>query len=320
MIGKSLIIFFAVLFMQGFYNKGYAETTVLKRTYLFSIEGKDTLFLDKYEDTSSIRTVKRPVILFIHGGGFRGGSRDRSDYLMFFRFLAKQGFVVVTSDYRTILKEQKFTSKNKEYIIHSLQRAINTAVDDMFKATEFIINHDHEWHIDTNKIIAIGSSAGAITVLQAEYCLANKVKSSAFIPQTFNYAGIISLSGAILGGNLLSWNNKSCPIMLFHGDADRIVPYKRLVINDKNVIWGTSAITKSLTLAQLPFYSYTVINAGHEIADSTMRENKYDMVSFINEQIFGKKNRTVITEEKNFNSISIKKDFTIEDYLESNFQ
>ena len=47
------------------------------------------------------------------------------------------------------------------------------AVEDFYDATGFVINQSSDWNIDVEQIVASGSSAGAITVLQAEYDLCN---------------------------------------------------------------------------------------------------------------------------------------------------
>ena len=73
--------------------------------------------------------------------------------------------------------------------------AVNIAVEDLFSATLFVLENAEQWQIDTEKIITSGSSAGAISVLQAENAICNRTSSAAVLPQGFNYAGVISYAG-----------------------------------------------------------------------------------------------------------------------------
>ena len=47
--------------------------------------------------------VERNMI-FAFGGGFKGGDKADKGYIPYFEFLARNGFVVVSTDYRTTLK------------------------------------------------------------------------------------------------------------------------------------------------------------------------------------------------------------------------
>lgn len=43
-------------------------------------------------------------MIFAFGGGFKGGDKADKGYIPYFEFLARNGFVVVSTDYRTTLK------------------------------------------------------------------------------------------------------------------------------------------------------------------------------------------------------------------------
>ena len=154
--------------------KPVANVEVQKENFVFSIKGTDTLSLDKYELTSMSPASKKPVMIFAFGGGFKGGDKADKGYIPYFEFLARNGFVVVSTDYRTTLKnlDPSKVSSPMDFIA-ALQHAIDTAVEDFYDATGFVINQSSDWNIDVEQIVASGSSAGAITVLQAEYDLCN---------------------------------------------------------------------------------------------------------------------------------------------------
>ncbi len=57
------------------------------------------LKLDLYRPDDQ-NTAKRPVILFIHGGGFRGGSKQQAQIVQLADYYASRGWVFVSIDYR----------------------------------------------------------------------------------------------------------------------------------------------------------------------------------------------------------------------------
>ena len=178
--------------------KPVANVEVQKENFVFSIKGTDTLSLDKYELTSMSPASKKPVMIFAFGGGFKGGDKADKGYIPYFEFLARNGFVVVSTDYRTTLKNLDPSKVSSPmYFIAALQHAIDTAVEDFYDATGFVINQSSDWNIDVEQIVASGSSAGAITVLQAEYDLCNGHELAKRLPAGFNYAGVISYAGAL---------------------------------------------------------------------------------------------------------------------------
>ena len=94
-----------------------------------------------------------------------------------------------------------------------------------YDATNWLISRSDELGIDTSTILLSGSSSGAISVLTAEFERKNDYPESDKLPPGFQYAGIISFSGAILSVNgKLKYSNKPAPKMMFHGTADRIDP------------------------------------------------------------------------------------------------
>ena len=121
--------------------KPVANVEVQKENFVFSIKGTDTLSLDKYELPSISPASKKPVMIFAFGGGFKGGDKADKGYIPYFEFLARNGFVVVSTDYRTTLKnlDPSKVSSPMDFIA-ALQHAIDTAVEDFYDATGFVIN------------------------------------------------------------------------------------------------------------------------------------------------------------------------------------
>ncbi|TQC43878.1 alpha/beta hydrolase [Rhodococcus sp. WS4] len=96
-----------------------------------------------------------PAILFIHGGGWVIGSLDTHDGLC--RALTrKTGAMVIAVDYRRA-PESRYPA----------------AVDDCRAALEWVFAHAEDLHIDPQRIVLVGDSAGGqmATVLANEYAL-----------------------------------------------------------------------------------------------------------------------------------------------------
>lgn len=225
-------------------NMEIDSTNVLKETYLYSCINSgsgsdlkiDSLFLDRYyipaltaEDSSAMNL--RPCMIFVFGGGFSHGARDREKYLDYFNYLASQGYNVVSIDYRLGLQAPFEKQSNNiafaKYAVNRFVSSVDMAVEDLYNATKYVLSKSAEWGIDPSQIFISGSSAGAITVLQAEYELcAGRCK---VLPEDFDYRGAIAFSGAIvLRKGKLDWGRRPCPVFFFHGDGDSNVPFGKV--------------------------------------------------------------------------------------------
>ncbi|WP_297905863.1 carboxylesterase family protein [uncultured Parabacteroides sp.] len=298
-----------------------ADVEVRKENFVFSIKGTDTLSLDKYELSSMSDSSEKPVMIFAFGGGFKGGDKSDKEYIPYFEFLARNGFVVVSTDYRTALKNLDTSEiSSPEDFVAALQYAIDTAVEDFYDATGFVINQSQDWNIDVKRIVASGSSAGAITVLQAEYDLCNGHELAKRLPAGFNYAGVISYAGAVSDRVPPRWGKMPCPIMLFHGDADKTVPFEQAAMENLGGLWGSSSIARSLENLQASYYFYKVENAGHEISGLPLSRNQYDIMSFLTRQVLGGENLAITTSERVPGDTAVRKDFTVQDYILDNLR
>lgn len=331
MKNKILLTLALTLILGG---RGYSQTNedsrIKKETFIYSIKGQDTLRLDKYDLPSLDKD--RPCVIFLFGGGFIQGNRDSKGYLPFFHQLANNGYSVVSIDYRLGLKkasEERKRTKNangnkaKMDLLQSLgilTNSINMAVEDLYDATNFIVNHAQDWKIDKSAIITSGSSAGAITVLHGEYELCNNRVLSRKLTKDFKYAGVIAFAGAIFDGDGdLQWATTPAPIQLFHGDADKNVPFNSITVEfAKAGLYGSKYIADKLDAVNSPYYFYQVENAGHELAFNPMRENWNEIKSFLDKLVLGKQNRIINTCVKEPGKPEVKKDFTILDFIRFN--
>lgn len=314
---KKLLLLLGIIFIS-LSVCGQANESVKKETYLYAVKDADSLFLDRYYIPSELEL--KPCVMFVFGGGFVSGRRDASGYNPYFERLAQKGYTVVSIDYRLGLKNFKADkSLNPMRFVHGLSQAITMAVEDLYDATNYVIEHSAEWNINKDQIIASGSSAGAVGVLQAEYNIANKTDLAKKLPENFNYAGIVGFAGAIfsMNGDLV-WQNQPCPIQLFHGDADRSVPYNKLEMGNIG-IYGSKHIANQLDNLNYPYYFYNVSNAAHELAEAPMWQNMNEILTFIEKYAIAKQALSIKADVKQIGSPELDKDFDIMDYVKANF-
>jgi acetyl esterase/lipase len=211
-----------IVFGQSVNEKG--ETEVLK--------------LDVYSPVDD-HLKKRPVIFWIHGGGFTFGNDKSQKYIveMATRF-AKKGYVGVSVDYRLRAKP-KDTPKE----------TIADAVEDVLKGLEWLRKNSGQLKIDASKIVVAGGSAGGM--LGCHLCLNDRPNSRAT-----EKAGVVAFvnlwgSPAPMWGELQIDKNDP-PTIIVHGTADKLVDYQNSVI-----------LAEKLTAASVKNQLITIHDAGH---------------------------------------------------------
>ena len=63
------------------------------KTYTYAIKGIDTLRMDVYTPAKIEAQARLPVLLWMHGGGFAGGSRKSTDEVKMMEYFTKNNFV-----------------------------------------------------------------------------------------------------------------------------------------------------------------------------------------------------------------------------------
>lgn len=299
----------------------WAETD--RQTFIYSVKDGDTLRLDRYESPQI--AGQKPCIIFVFGGSFMRGNRDGAGYVSFYEYFANQGYTVVAIDYRLGLKNIRTeinTRQNRLKMFNAFadlfEKTISMAVEDLFDATRFVIEHAAEWNIDTRRITSCGSSAGAITALQGEYEICNRTQRTAILPEGFNYAGIISFAGCIFSSGKMKWNAKPAPILFFHGDADKNVPYDKIKFLQFG-LYGPKQLVKQLDEMQTPYYFHMFENAEHEIANIPMRQHLDEIKLFLDKFVDGKADIRLNTTETAAGKPELKKKIKLKDCLKANF-
>ena len=98
------------------------------------------------------KNIKKPapLLVFIHGGGWRSG--QRSDYLDYLVAFAKKGYITATVSYR-LLKDGPYPA----------------CVEDITDAVQWFYKHGDKYGYNPDRIALVGGSAGAHLALMAAY-------------------------------------------------------------------------------------------------------------------------------------------------------
>lgn len=253
------------------------------KTYQYAERDTLKLYLDFY----SPKHVHDSTIcvVYVFGGGFIGGHRDGEFEKAYFQQLVNEGFQVAAIDYRLGLKGVKNLS-----ITHSepLENAVNMAAEDAISAIAYLLEHAKELKVNKNYIVMVGSSAGAITSLQVDYALCNGFLNSNILPEDFRLAGVVSYAGAIYSheGKVKYRNHAPAPTMMFHGTADRLVPYKQIKFF-KIGFFGTDALVKRFEKFGYSYFARRFEGYGHSIA-AAGPFTVDDLVWFCRHYVYGK--------------------------------
>lgn len=280
----SIFILLLLSTINSFSQQTSLNKEILKQTLTYSTKDTAVLKMDIY--SNDVLTVKKPCVVFVFGGGFITGSRDASLYQLYFNRLAENNYKVISIDYRLGLKGAKWPTIFNTSV---LKNAIAMAVTDLYDATGYLISNAERLGIDTSQVILSGSSAGAITVLQADWEKRNHTTISKSLPENFQYKGVIAFAGAILSyTGKPKYHIPPAPTMMFHGTEDKVVIYNKVKLFNRGM-FGSRYLARFFKKQKYPYYFQLVRGAGHEIAGTPMKKNLNDILWFIDTYIFKKK-------------------------------
>ena len=214
-------------------------------TYLVADGYESKLDVIRPRDASE----RLPTLLYIHGGGWRGGDKDA----VFLRFLPylEMGFAIVNVEYRL-----------------SRIALAPAAVEDCRCALRWLIRNAEEYGFDTDRIVVTGTSAGGHLTLTTGMLPASAGldrrcpvvnpdggRADAYEPEMpvaamVNFYGITDVADLVEGSNaktyavqwmggMADWREVASrvtpleyvradlpPILTIHGDADPVMPYQ----------------------------------------------------------------------------------------------
>jgi len=190
-----------------------------------------SLKMDIYQPTGDV-AVKRPLIIFAHGGSFIGGSKTAADEVTLATRFAKRGYVTASIDYRLGMG----FPINKAGALKAVWRA----VQDMKAAVRFFSKDaatTNTYKADTNVVFVGGYSAGAFMAVHYAYLNhssdvpveidtvalggiegnSGNAGHSSKIIAILNFAGAVGDTSWIKPGGL--------PMVTAQGNVDGTVPY-----------------------------------------------------------------------------------------------
>lgn len=187
----------------------------------------EQLKLDFFQPNGDVLT-KRPLIIYVHGGGFTSGTRKYLHIKNILSRLVLKGYVAASIDYRL---DPNFNLYNS----NSDRRAMTDAMHDTKAAIRFFKANATTYGIDTNQIVIGGESAGAITSMMAAYI--DKQSEMAIYPManpnnpignsgnpgySNTTKATLCLCGLILDTTAIENNDK--PVLVVHGTSDAFIP------------------------------------------------------------------------------------------------
>jgi acetyl esterase/lipase len=173
-----------------------------------------------------------PLLVFIHGGGWRKG--HRADMIPLIVDFLDRGYVCATVSYR-------------------LRNTYPSCVDDMSDAVDWFFAHGDEYGYDPDRIALVGASAGAHLAMMAGYGWRDKPESADSTTSKHRIKAIVNIFGAVdlttdFGRNhplvtvfmnktyaeapelyleaspIIYIDNNSPPTLTLHGTSDELVP------------------------------------------------------------------------------------------------
>jgi acetyl esterase/lipase len=226
-----------VRYLDGVFEKVNIQSDIVFGKSVNEKGENETLKLDIYSPDGD-KLTNRPVIVWIHGGGFTFGNDKTQSYIveMANRFTRK-GYVGISVDYR-------LRAKPKDNLIGT----ISDAVEDALKALDWLRQNSYSLKVDTSKIIVAGGSAGGI--LGSNLCLSETFASNSDKSGIIGFVNLWGSPGANWGEMNIGRN--APPTIIVHGTEDASVPYGNSV-----------ALIEKLTTAGVRNELVTIEGAGH---------------------------------------------------------
>ncbi len=299
------VLFIAVIFIipaiihaQERYLSAVFDSVDIQ-TFTYATKNGQNLELDYYSPFAD-KEEHHPVIIYVHGGGFGGGTRNSPDIVQFCRRLAGYGYGTASISYRLTRKDQP-TGFGCDCPAVDKLNTFQSAVEDLQDAAFFLVQHRESLGIDPLRMILAGSSAGAETVLNTAFQP----------PMCYNldsgpvhFAGVISMAGAI-PDTIKIYPESAIPSLLFHGTCDDLVPYATAPHRYCKpgqpgyiTLYGSYTIARKLGELQVPYWLHTTCGGGHEIAGTPMTSYFNEIVQFCYDYVIkktGTAKQTIIT-------------------------
>ncbi len=245
-------------------RKAYRDS-IVPQTYQYTTRGDQPLLMDVY--TPDEPRPDSACAVFMFGGGFVNGSRTDRNVRLFCQQLAHAGYTAIAIDYRLHLREVKGDTIRLTNMQGIFRDAINIGAEDCADAVAYICRNADAWGINPRRIVLSGSSAGAISVLQLDYCRANSLAPAAALPSGWRPAAVVAYSGAVYcDGRRLHYDSAPAPTFFLHGDKDRIVNYRKFPPLLRSGLYGPTKLHRLFEKKGYPHWFFIYEGIGHEVS------------------------------------------------------
>lgn len=286
-----------------------------------NLKGKDEkLLLDIIMPPKTDSLKYRPLLIFIHGGGFKNNSKNGSYSSMVCQSFAKRGYVTATIDYRLGVAKD---NTDKDYF-----EALFRAQQDGKAAIRFFRRYAEKYGIDTSQIFITGSSAGSKTCMAIGYMDEKEIPkeidrekwgtlegNSGNEGYSSKVQAVMNAWGAMPDYN---WIDKGdVPLFNTAGTEDKTVPFDSSFVYHGFKYGPYSLYERCLSLgiptAWRPFY-----NTGHTLDNNKLKQDSCikSMAAWLYTQLKinkGKNEEGVLRYEKDilvFDSLNLVENYT----------
>ena len=290
--------------------KNFSGTAVRDVVYDSNINvqgNRQQLAMDIYEPAQS-NGKKFPLVLLIHGGGFKGGNKKPLGAVC--AVLADNGYVAVTIDYRLGWGGTRKVCSGDTV---QLKEAMYRALQDAHSALSYLARHANEYSINKDSVFIGGGSAGAVTALFTAYL--SQYEAEVFFPglakelgdldednkdaqSSYTLRGIISMWGAFVDPMLITSSN-ALPTIFFQGEKDRAVPFDSgpyAPCPGTTKIYGTYPLYNRLKDLGVTTVAHVDPNGGHGVFSADFRI--LNILCFLKSVREGKKKQLYLTGEQ----------------------
>lgn len=207
------------------------------------------LLLDLYEPAGDTASA-RPVLVWIHGGGFVSGTRTDGQIPRLARSFALRGYVSVSISYR-LRTPATFNSDQAG--------GIRDAVHDARAAVRWVRANSRTYRLDTARVAFVGSSAGAITALFSTYDQSIGEGTSGSPGFSSRVKTVVDFWGSLPQAADTVMQAGEPPLLIFHGTEDTTVPYAE-----------AQQLVARATQVGIPVRLVTLTGQGHAAWDNVL--------------------------------------------------
>ena len=252
-------------------------------THIYAVQDGDTMRLNLFRPEKA--REDGASVVYLYGGAFING--DRNDHLTRrdVNALLRAGFTVAAIDYRKFLSTVDFEAVPKKQWLALLDTAIGVATADCVAAVAYLTEQQL---VDTSRMVLVGTSAGAIAVLQLDYARVNELPIVDGLPKGWCPSAVVGYAGAVFDryGSIV-YNREPAPTAFFYGEQDRVVPYGCLSLF-ANHYAGSECLLGNFADNDFTYWGFRYLGHGHEVS-AYIHRTMNEFVAFVDAALSGRR-------------------------------